>query len=510
MTGPKRRQIGWKANSTLLAIFGLLTFSVASTIYVQQFGSRHGGLLQQLLVGIELLGLLGVGVMAYYMRSHVLRPLQTLTRDAEAVADGDLRRDIASVEREDEIGTLTRSVCAMRDRLLDVVEDAKVFERAVEETGHSVIITDDEEGIEYVNPAFERITGYTRAEALGKTPRILKSGETDPAVYEEMWETLQDGASWEGELVNRRKTGERQYVQQTIAPIEGDDGSIEHYVSIGTEITDHKLRKQVLEVYNRVLRHNLRNRVNVVTGNAGLISDGLADDVAAAAAEIRQATAQTDSDVPDEVDAATADLEAAAATIRRHAGTVVDAGERLEALNEKASLADHITRFGEHEEHHTPLSERLRAEVETARDANPHASIDLSLPDAEPIACKQSMQTALGELIDNAVEHNPAAAPSVDVGLNVQSQRAVVTVADDGPGIPEYERAVLRRGEETPLAHGSGLGLWLVYWVVTMNGGRLEIRDNDPQGTVVKIVLPLPRDRTDEQSRAPEAVAADD
>jgi PAS domain S-box-containing protein len=402
----------------------------------------------------------------------------------------------------------------MRDRLLDVVEDARVFQRAVEETGHSVIITDGDETIEYANPAFESITGYTRAEALGKTPRILKSGETDPAVYEEMWETLQDGASWEGELVNRRKTGERQYIQQTIAPIEGDDGSIEHYVSIGTEITDHKLRKQVLEVYNRVLRHNLRNRVNVVTGNAGLISDGLADDVLAATAEIREAAGDADGDdAPDGIEAATADLESAAETIRRHAETVVDAGERLEALNEKASLADHITRFAEHEEHETPLSERLRAEVETAREANPHASIDLSLPDAEPIACKQSMQTALGELIDNAVEHNPSAAPCVDVSLDVHARRAVVTVADDGPGIPEYERAVLRRGEETPLAHGSGLGLWLVYWVVTMNGGRLEIRDNDPQGTVVEIVLPLPRDEADAtrtERRTSGPVRADD
>ncbi|MGM0399219.1 MAG: ATP-binding protein, partial [Halobacteriota archaeon] len=63
-------------------------------------------------------------------------------------------------------------------------------------------------------------------------------------------------------------------------------------------------------------------------------------------------------------------------------------------------------------------------------------------------------------------------------------------VEDDGPGIPDHEKAVLREGEETPLAHGSGLGLWLVYWIVTMNGGRLEISDNEPRGTVVEIDLP--------------------
>ncbi|MFB6132899.1 MAG: sensor histidine kinase [Halanaeroarchaeum sp.] len=135
------------------------------------------------------------------------------------------------------------------------------------------------------------------------------------------------------------------------------------------------------------------------------------------------------------------------------------------------------------------------------------ADISLSVSTGETIDCKESTRTAIAELLDNAVEHNDRPHPSVDVGMDVTDDSVAVMVADDGPGIPEHERAVLREGEETPLVHGSGLGLWLVYWIVTMNGGRLEIEDNEPRGTVVRLVLPRPRGVTGTSDEGLEAAA---
>ncbi|MFW5896090.1 MAG: sensor histidine kinase [archaeon] len=500
-----RHRIRLRAGGTLLALFALLTLSVGSTLYLLRAETGELDLFQQFLIGIEMLGLFAVAAMAYALQTQVLDPLKGLTEDAAAVANGDLDRDIEDVDRDDEIGTLTRSVREMRDQLLDLVEDARTFERAVEEAGHSVIITDREETIEYVNPAFERITGFSEAQAIGRTPRLLASGETEERVYEEMWETILDGDTWKGELVNRRQTGARQYVQQTIAPIHDADGEIENFVSIGTDVTDQKLRKQVLEVYNRVLRHNLRNRVNVVTGNGELVRDDLAADVSATAADLRAIEdAGSEDELPADVTVTADRLESIAEQIRSHTATIVAAGERLADLNEAANQADHVTRLTDGPEPAHPLAEHLRAEHERVTEEFPDAAVSISLPDADPIPCKQSMRTAIGELVDNAVEHNDGDRPAVDLTMAVDERRVVVTVADDGPGIPEYERAVLRDGEETPLSHGSGLGLWLVYWIVTMNGGRLEIEDNQPRGTRVKIDLPLPRDED-----APPAVAAE-
>ena len=496
MADLKQHRIDLKATGNLLAVLVLLTVSIGGAVWLIEGQTRRVSTLHQFLLALEVGGLIAVGAMAYLFHVRILTPLKTLTRDAVAIANGDLDREIEQVGRNDEIGSLTGAVQEMRDQLLDHIEEAKTFERAVEETGNAVVITDSNETIEYVNPAFERITGYSEAEVLGKTPRILASGETDTEVYEDMWETILAGETWKGELVNRRKTGERQYVRQTISPIEDEDGSTEQYVSITANVTDQKVRNQVLEVFNRVLRHNLRNRMNVITGNAELVRERYAGRLGALADDIRASTATQDGKTAesDEKMAEIAEtVDEIADSVHEHTDVVVEAGLRLQEINEKASKADTVTQFTEESKREQPLSEHLKTERERVQRNFPEANISLSLSDGETVPCKKSMGTAFAELIENGVEHNDSDEPHVDISVEKNAENLVVTVEDDGPGIPEHERAVLREGEETPLSHGSGLGLWLVYWIVTMDGGRLQIEDREPRGTAVKLVLPLPR-----------------
>lgn len=111
---------------------------------------------------------------------------------------------------------------------------------AVEQSPESIFITDTKARIEYVNQAFLVNTGYSREEVLGNNPRMLRSGRTPQAVYDEMWATLSRGDSWQGELYNRRKDG-REYVEFAhIAPVRQPDGRITHYVAIKEDITDKK------------------------------------------------------------------------------------------------------------------------------------------------------------------------------------------------------------------------------------------------------------------------------
>ncbi|MFB6222739.1 MAG: PAS domain S-box protein [Haloarcula sp.] len=120
------------------------------------------------------------------------------------------------------------------------------FREAVESAGHAVVFTDRDGVIEYVNPAFEEVTGYSAAEVIGSTPRVLKSGEHDDTFYEELWNTIGAGEVWQGELVNERADGERYVIEQTIAPLPRDDEP-RGYVAINTDITEKRRRERKIE-----------------------------------------------------------------------------------------------------------------------------------------------------------------------------------------------------------------------------------------------------------------------
>ena len=117
--------------------------------------------------------------------------------------------------------------------------------RAVEQTADTVVITDTQGLIEYVNPAFEKTTGYTRDEALGRTPRMLKSGYHDQQFYMQLWKGLLAGKPFVGTIVNRRKSGEHYWAEQTITPVRDDSAQITHFVSVLKDVTElRKMHKQ--------------------------------------------------------------------------------------------------------------------------------------------------------------------------------------------------------------------------------------------------------------------------
>lgn len=133
-----------------------------------------------------------------------------------------------------------RSEEASRMRLLSSV---------VEQADDAVMITDRAGRIIYVNPAFERWTGYTQEEATGQNPRIVRSGEQGEVFYTDLWKTISEGRVFRGTLVNRKKSGERYYEEKTITPLEDANGAITYYVSTGKDITS---RMQVEEERNRL------------------------------------------------------------------------------------------------------------------------------------------------------------------------------------------------------------------------------------------------------------------
>src|SRR5207245_5110856 len=111
----------------------------------------------------------------------------------------------------------------------------------------NVMITDLNGIIQYVNPAFERLTGYAKEEAIGQTPRILKSGKYDQKFYENLWQTILSGEPFRFQFTNRKKSGELYSEEETIVPIKDEKGNITHFVSTGKDITQNKMAEEAIK-----------------------------------------------------------------------------------------------------------------------------------------------------------------------------------------------------------------------------------------------------------------------
>jgi signal transduction histidine kinase len=236
--------------------------------------------------------------------------------------------------------------------------------------------------------------------------------------------------------------------------------------------TELKEREQRLQVFNRVLRHNLRNDVTVIVNYAEFVAE------------------QTD------------DPE-----VREAAEKIATRGWDLVELGEKAGSIENAMEG----ENPRPAPMDVTAVVTdvaaSIRQEYPDADVSVEAEDERLAKAIPALGVAVENVCENAIEHNDSPDPEVTVSVeSVEDGRGVedgrewvrIAVADDGPGIPDHERTVLTEGEETALEHGSGLGLWLIHWIVERSGGRLSFTENEPRGSVVRMDLERPTDEGDD------------
>jgi PAS domain S-box-containing protein len=261
-----------------------------------------------------------------------------------------------------------------------------------------------------------------------------------------------EGAQTETRL---ERDGTVRYYDVRVSPLYRSYGVVSgHLVSL-RDVTDRRQREQRIDVLNRLLRHNIRNEMNVVRGNADLLTDSVG---------------------PDE--------RARIDRIIRTVDDIVDRSNKIGRVSEALET-----------QRPTPVSLRplLTQAVTEGRERHPEADITLSCPEDVWVEGAPSLSLAFEELLVNAVEHGGS---TVEVTVGTTAAGIAIRVSDDGPGIAEHERAVILSGEETPLQHGSGVGLWLVKWVVRNVGGTLGFGDGD--GTTVIVELPKSDQRTSE------------
>jgi len=332
-----------------------------------------------------------------------------------------------------------------RAQFLDLVPVGR--ERAFAELEEGVITFDAENRVVDCNPAARRLldadadyTGTPGEQFLAAIPALREHYRTDGETETE---------------ISVDRNGQTRHFDLTITSLRGPDERRAGRLVVLRDVTLLRERQQDLDllrqVLARVLRHNIRNELTVVRGYGEVFAD--------------------------ELDGEHADM----------ADTLVAKADDLIELSAKARTIEQLVNEEQvvEEVDLVAMIEEIVASIEVPLPTNPVA---LSLPDSCRVETTSSLELAIENLVENAVEHTGEDA-EIAVTLECSADEAVITVGDDGPGIPEQDLAVLDEGAETPLQHGSGIGLWVVQWVIDNSEATIEY-ETGPDGTEIAIRVP--------------------
>jgi PAS domain S-box-containing protein len=319
-------------------------------------------------------------------------------------------------------------------------------------------LVDSDPIVRDVNNAFVEVFGYRSDEIRGEQ---LNEWLVPEWLADEAREL--DRRTSSGEVNYRRvkretETGLREFLYRGIPY--GDSATRSGGFAVYTDLTEITRTERRLQVMNRVLRHNLRNKANVVSAYTAR----LLDDCGPRTAERTRAAAV--------IEAAAHDLETLAQEtqdIRKVLGNGDIAGSTIDCV---------------------PLIRRVAREY---RRTAPVTRIETRLPDSMEVRANSDLRFAVDNLLHNAIEHNPAAHPRVRIRLSEADATGWMDmhVDDNGPRIPAKDRDVVTGDAEiTPTQHGSGLGLWLVKWTIETFGGELSFGTSDFGGNSVRVRLP--------------------
>ncbi|HEX9727628.1 MAG TPA: PAS domain S-box protein [Gemmatimonadales bacterium] len=368
------------------------------------------------------------------------------------------------------------------------ITDRKNAERTLQRFGTMVrqsadltMLTDVRGKIEYVNPAFEKITGYTSEEAVGQTPRMLKSGMHDDAFYRDMWATLDRGDVFSARFRNRRKDGSVYHQDSIIYPIEDEFGGVVNYVGVGRDVTrevtlEHQLRQsQKMEAVGSLtggIAHDFNNLLAVILANAGVLEDAIAGnpELTSVVRDMRSAAENGARMVRQLLGfSRKAEIEKAPTDIGRVVSNLATMMQRVIPENILLEVTTDPDLPGVHADAGAIEQASLNL-VTNARDAMPHG----------------------GRLAVAVRRATVAADDSAYPAWLPPRTYVVVSVADTGDGMGESVRERIFEPFFTtkPEGVGTGLGMAMVYGIVTQHDGFIDIESEVGAGSTISIFLP--------------------
>jgi two-component system cell cycle sensor histidine kinase/response regulator CckA len=389
------------------------------------------------------------------------------------------------------------TIHSLQDEREAAEESLRKLSQAVEHSADTIVVTNRQGSIEYVNPAFETLTGYSREEIRGKTPRILKSGEQGPETYREIWKTILSGNVYRGILVNRKKNGELYYVEESISPVRDAHGHITHFIANGRDLTERMrleaqlVQAQKMDAIGRLaggVAHDFNNLLTIITSYSELALDEVEPDtrVAAKIQEVLLAARRA------------AELTRQLLAFSRkqpHA-------PRLADLNGVITRIIHTLPrlIGEDIECSFIPGQALgRVRIDPVQVEQILMNLACNSRDAMPRGGHLRIQTANVALDGDNVENKQF--------VIAPGKYALITVSDDGEGIPAQHLPHIFEPFYTTKApgQGTGLGLATVYGIVKQNKGFICADSQPGVGSTFKIYLPCVEVRPiDVHASAPE------
>ncbi|WP_436902184.1 PAS domain S-box protein [Halovenus halobia] len=343
---------------------------------------------------------------------------------------------------------LVHDVTSYYERL----EELRLYEKIAEAVPDPLYYVDEDGIIREVNPAMTDVYDFSYEEMVGSYFGEATTEEGEQKLYEAVRTMLSDKNDIETRIVEYEAlsgTGETFPVAHHISVVDSG-GGFDGTVGMVRDITERTERQQRLQVINRLLRHNVRNQFTLIIGEA----DSLAGNVA-----------------PEQ--------ERAVQTILDHSWKTLDMIEKMKTagdlLNERP--------------HSQPLSVTEAIDSVVDRFAGTDAELTVSAPENLEVYAIPGLIFAVENLIENGIEHNPSDEPVVEVTVTSDDDWVTIEVADNGDGIPASERKVIESGTENPLEHGSGIGLWVVNWIVQRSRGDVEFGRSDLGGAAVRLIL---------------------
>ncbi|HLW84687.1 MAG TPA: response regulator [Candidatus Sulfotelmatobacter sp.] len=417
-------------------------------------------------------------------------PFILLTEDAneKSVAEIIGARLWNCMERSDLNGAnLVRTIrCAlalhaMQRETLSTHDTLRKLSLAVEKSADTVMIADREGIIQYVNPAFETLSGYLREDVIGKTPRILKSGEHGPEVYQELWKTLLAGNVYRGILVNRKKNGDLFCVEQSISPVLDEAGVITHFISNGRDLSErlrleaHLLQAQKMDSIGRLaggVAHDFNNLLTIITSYSELALD----------------SANPGSDIENKLKEILSAARRATQLTRQLLAFSRKQPQALRVVDLNQVIAE-ITQplrrlIGEDIELTFAPAGQNRVRIDPIQIEQILLNLAANARDAMPQGGHLTIETSDAHLDDAYVQCKQAV---VSTG-----HYALISVTDTGGGIsPDHLPHIFEPFYTTkPSGEGTGLGLATVYGIVKQNRGFIWAYSEAGVGTVFKIYLP--------------------
>jgi PAS domain S-box-containing protein len=356
--------------------------------------------------------------------------------------------------------------------------------RAVEASPVSIVITGTDGKIQYVNPKFSQVTGYTFEETLGQNPRILKTELTEHGVHQQLWATITAGKEWRGEFCNRKKSGELYWESASISPIMGPDGAITHFVAVKEDITARKLAEaELVEAHEQALEasrakshlltrvsHELRTPLGGILGYAELLNNDTFGPLEASQKDAVEQMIDSAYYLDTMVNELLDEAQIEAKTLVLHNNRVSPSGLLKRVESSLAVLA-----------HNRGLA------------INTH--LDPGLPETLK-GDEHRLQEILVNLAGNAIKFTTSGEVCVRL-LRPEPGQWAIQVSDTGVGITQEAQTYIfdafRQVDNaiTNQNRGTGLGLSITRQLVEMMGGHITLESEPGRGSTFTVYLPL-------------------